>query len=151
MQTRPDTLARKGRAPPRQNEQPQAKMPEFSIVLIPHDIDSPISERTVAYEEATKVNCLIENVKPHFKRVHRVCTAANGAKLGKYTDMITKKALAEGGALASGGLDPSSLAEAMSSMQLVDMVALLPQQQTNGWPVARSNWHRPTPQASGAL
>ena len=103
-------------------------MKEFQVVYIPYNVEERIVEKRIQYTESTKVSCLTDTFKVHFRKKHGTAAAANQQKLAQFTEMLKAQVKEK-----SGALDADKIATMMAGIQLVDIVALLPPHKKNEW------------------
>ena len=94
-------------------------MPSFKIVFIPQDASQPIQEREITYTEDTKVSCLMDVARDHFRTV-KPKNAEEDRKV--YAEQVLAQAKAKGFKLPEG--DTSGIMDKLMDVQMIDTVAV---------------------------
>lgn len=99
----------------------------FMIVCIPQNDAEALSQRRVEYTQATLVSCLTDALKAHFQKKQPM--PKGSAKLSEFQETLKRKVQDSG----AKNVDADAMAKMMASVQLVDIVPLLPQHKVFGW------------------
>ncbi|KAG2438451.1 hypothetical protein HYH02_010906 [Chlamydomonas schloesseri] len=102
---------------------PQAKRVKY--VYIPADVHEPIQEREIDVPEGREVECLLDELKDHFK-------AAGGTKTAAQREAQRQQLIAQVGAESAAKLSEQMLAAALD-MQMVETLALLVNNRDSGF------------------
>jgi hypothetical protein len=94
-------------------------MPSFKVVFVPQAASRPIEEREVEYTEETKVSCLMDMAREHFRGVLPKDAEKNRQV---YEEQVRKQAEAKGFKMPDG--DPNGLMTQLADVQMVDTVAV---------------------------